>query len=131
MDLVFTFTPDRTVSAGFPARVLGVVTAGGRRVCFVRLRVSPAEQERRIDRPDRHEFHKVTDVAFVRRAVREPAPEQPPADLEIDTERSSADETAATIVREFGLPPQVRQERYPALRRRSVTAPTPPAGTAG
>ena len=112
--LVFTFTPDSTVAAGFPQRVLDTVGGRGGRVRFVRLAVGPAEQERRIDRPERHEFHKVTDVAFLRRVAEEPPPEQPPVELEIDTERSSPDETAATIVRHFGLAPRARQERYPA-----------------
>ncbi len=112
--LVFTFTPDPTVPAGFPDRVRELVADGGGRVRFVRLLVSAEEQERRIDRPERHEFHKVTDVSFLRRVAGGPVPEQPPADLEIDTERSGADDTAATIVQHLGLVPQLAQERYPA-----------------
>ncbi len=111
--LIFTFTPDRTVPAGFPGRVADAVERAGGRVRFVRLRVSDAEQERRIDRPDRREFHKVTDPAFLRRVAREPAPEQPPAELEIDTDSSDAGASAATIVQVLGLQPQPVGPRYP------------------
>ena len=69
--------------------------------------------ERRIDRPDRREFHKVTDVAFLRRVADGPPVEQPPADLEIDTEHSDPDASAATIVAHFGLSEQPSESRYP------------------
>jgi hypothetical protein len=52
-------------------------------------------------------------VAFLRRVRSEPAPEQPPVDLEIDTERSDPEASAATIVRHFGLSAQEPQRRYP------------------
>lgn len=111
--LVFTFTPDPTVAHGFADRVRGLVAGAGGRVRFVRLLVGPEEQERRIDRPERQEFHKVTDVSFLRRVAGGPVPEQPPAELEIDTERSGPDESAATIVQRLRLVPQPPGERYP------------------
>ena len=49
----FTFTPDATVTAGFPGEVRRLVEEAGGRVLFVRLDVSPAEQERRVRLPSR------------------------------------------------------------------------------
>lgn len=111
--LTFTFTPDPTVQSGFPERTRATVEEAGGRVLFVRLGVSPAEQERRIDRPERHEFHKVTDVSFLRRVAGQPPPEQPPSDLEIDTELGNPEASAAAIVARFALRPQTARPRYP------------------
>ncbi len=106
----FTYAPDTTVPPGFPARVVDAVGAHGGRVRFVRLLVGTAEQERRIVLPERREFHKLDDVGWLRRTPAEPAPEEPPVDLEIDTDRSDPASSAARIVRHFGL---VQQERWP------------------
>ena len=111
----FTFTPEATVRPGFADRVKQLIEGGGGRVCFVRLRVSAGEQERRIGLPDRSEFHKLTDVETLRR-LRNYGPdvELPPADLEIDTDSSDASQSAASIAEHFGLTPQAPVERYPA-----------------
>jgi hypothetical protein len=53
-------------------------------------------------------------VGFLRRVAGGPVPEQPPAELEIDTDRSGAETSAATIVRGLGLLPESSQGRYPA-----------------
>jgi hypothetical protein len=115
--VVFTFAPEATVPQGFPARVTAVVTRHGGAVCFVRLAVGAAEQERRVADPARREFHKLSDVSELRRLQRSEAkgqPEQPPVDLDVDTDVSSARESARTIMDRFGLRPQERPERYPA-----------------
>ena len=52
----FTFTPEATVRPGFAGRVRQLIEGEGGRVCFVRLRVSDGEQERRIGLPGRSEF---------------------------------------------------------------------------
>lgn len=111
----FTFTPEATVRPGFADRVKQLIEGGGGRVCFVRLRVSAGEQERRIGLPDRSEFHKLTDVETLRR-LRNYGPdvELPPADLENDTDSSDASQSAASIAEHFGLTPQAPVERYPA-----------------
>ncbi len=62
------------------------VGASGGRVPFVRLTVSEAEQAHRIARSQRHEFHEVVDPVWLQRRRGGPLPEQPPADLEIDTD---------------------------------------------
>jgi chloramphenicol 3-O-phosphotransferase len=114
--LTFTFAPESTVRAGFPSRVRAAVEAHEGRVCFVRLMVSDAEQERRIGADSRRAFHKLTDVATLRqlRNYRDGV-EQPPVDLEIDTDTSTAEQTAALIVQRFGLTAQTTPERYPKL----------------
>lgn len=111
--LSFTYAPDTTVPAGFPGRVVEAVGAHGGRVRFVALRVGRAEQERRLVLPDRQEFHKLDDVGWLRRTPAEPVPETPPVDLEIDTERSDPEASAALIAERFGLAPQQRLPRYP------------------
>lgn len=111
--LSFTYAPDTTVPAGFPSRVADAVGSRGGRVRFVRLLVGSAEQERRLVLPDRREFHKLDDVGWLRRTPAEPAPEQPPVDLEIDTDQSDPATTAARIVAHFGLHEQERWPRYP------------------
>jgi chloramphenicol 3-O-phosphotransferase len=110
----FTFAPESTVRPGFPGRVREVVEAGGGRVRFVQLRVSPEEQERRIGRPERSEFHKLTSVQTLRRLRNYGAGvELPPADLEIDTDGRGPAESAAAIAVHFGLTAQSPAPRYP------------------
>lgn len=85
-------------------------------MCFVRLLVHPAEQERRVTAASRREFHKLSDVEVLRRGrdrartVEVP----PPADLEIDTDHSDADSSAESIITHFRLTAQEPVERYPS-----------------
>jgi hypothetical protein len=114
--LTFTFAPEATVQPGFPNRVRAVVEPQGGRVVFVRLVVSPGEQEQRIGANSRRAFHKLTDVAVLRSLRNhQEAAEQPPMDLEVDTDSSTAEQTAALIVERFGLGPQAPLERYSRL----------------
>jgi hypothetical protein len=101
--IIFTFAPERTVALGFSNRVRAAVESRGGRVCFVRLSVSPAEQEPRISDPGRAEFTKVTDVQTLQQLREQHGIEQPPVDLEVNTDHSDADATAARIVSHFGL----------------------------
>ena len=112
--LTFTFAPEGTVQAGFPARVRTRFESFGGRVCFVRLVVTESEQERRIDNEDRKQFHKLTDLDTVRRLRNyRTGIEQPPVDLEINTDTTTAEESAARIVDRFQLTPQQTMQRYP------------------
>lgn len=112
--LIFTFTPEATVRPGFPSRAREAVEDHGGQVFFVRLTVSPGEQEKRIGAESRRAFHKLTDLPTLRRIRSEPAPiEQPPADLEVDTDVSPAEQTAALVVRHFDFRSQDLPERYP------------------
>ncbi|HEY7010678.1 MAG TPA: hypothetical protein VH395_17135 [Jatrophihabitantaceae bacterium] len=127
--LTFTFAPECTVQRGFPARARQVVEAGGGRIHFVQLLVSDAEQERRIDSASRRQFHKLTDIDALRGIRNRPDDvEQPPVDLQIDTDTSDAQRTAATIAAHFHLTPQPRVDRYPDDR---FEDPTSREGTGG
>jgi len=112
--LTFTFAPENTVRVGFPARARAVVEGAGGRVYFVRLVVSESEQELRVGSQSRKQFHKLTDLSTLRelRNYRDDV-EQPPVDLEVDTDTSTADNTAALIAKRFQLTPQEKLERYP------------------
>lgn len=103
---IFTFGPESTVPPGFPERVRRCVEGEGGRVRFVRLHVSEAEQERRILAEDRREFRKPSDVETLR-ATRDygSSIEQPPIDLEVDTNVYGPSEAASVIVQQLGLPP--------------------------
>jgi hypothetical protein len=111
--IIFTFAPESTVQRGFPARSRQIVEAAGGRICFVRLLVSDAEQERRIGSVSRTQFHKLTDIDALRelRSGRAEV-EQPPVDLQIDTDTSNAERSAEIIAAHFNLAPQTRVGRY-------------------
>ena len=111
--LIFTFTPEPTVPAGFPGRVARVVESAGGRVLWVRLLVSDREQESRIGASGRQQFHKLTSISTLRRLRSQPAAEQPPADLDIDTEHSDPCTSADSIIEHFGLSAAPRHDRYP------------------
>jgi len=116
ISLTFTFAPDVTVEPGFPGRVLRLVESRGGRVHFVRLRVSPQEQERRIGSPARAEFHKLTSVETLRRLrERGEGGEQPPVELDIDTDTTTPADAASSITDHFGLLAQAPVERYPEV----------------
>lgn len=110
----FTFAPEATVLPGFPARARARVETSGGRVYFVRLLVSASEQDRRIGNEDRKQFHKLSDLNTLRRLRNDRhGIEEPPVDLEVDTETTSAEESAALIADRFRLRPQERKQRYP------------------
>ena len=112
--LIFTFAPEATVREGFPDRVREAVERHGGAVRFVKLAVSAQEQERRIENPDRREFLKLNDLGTLRRLrLADAEVEQPPVDLEIDTELQDAEASAALIAERLGLEPQAAVERYP------------------
>jgi hypothetical protein len=64
--LIFTFTPEASVAPGFPDRARQVVETGGGEIIFVRLTVSPDEQERRLGNPDRAAFGKLRSLDILR-----------------------------------------------------------------
>jgi chloramphenicol 3-O-phosphotransferase len=114
--LTFTFTPENTVQPGFAERVRDVVEEQDGRVYFVHLTVSDDEQERRIGAESRRALHKLTDLATLRRLRNyRDSVEQPPIDLDVDTNASSAEHTAGLIVDRFGLIPQTAPGRYPEV----------------
>jgi hypothetical protein len=112
--LIFTFTPEPTVVAGFPERARTAVVSRSGMVHFVRLRVSPEEQDRRIGNADRRQFHKLVDPNTLQRLRQAGGKfEQPPTDLAIDTDASPPQQTAQTIIDYFRLQPEPTIARYP------------------
>src|SRR5579875_4195630 len=118
--LIFTFAPEATVRPGFPGRVDQTVEAAGGTVSWVRLRVSDHEQERRVALPGRREFHKLADVATLRQvasasALAGRAVEEPPVDLDVDSELHPPADAAGLIVARLSLVAQPAAERYPEV----------------
>ena len=115
--LIFTFTPESTVSIGFSSRAREVIERSGGSIHFVRLAVSETEQEHRIENEDRREFHKLSDLGTLQRLrnYSDGPIDHPPVDLEIDTDRSAAHDSAALIAQHFALRPASPQDRYPEV----------------
>jgi hypothetical protein len=98
--LVFTFAPEPTVEAGFPARTRALVERFGGTVLFVALEVAAEEQERRLVDPSRAAFGKLRSRElllrlrddFTRCMAAMPAP-----DLTIDTTVTSPRDAAKQI----------------------------------
>jgi chloramphenicol 3-O-phosphotransferase len=117
--LIFTFAPERTVPEDFPARAADVVRAAGGRVHFVALQVSREQQEARIGNLDRRQHKKLADLGTLR-SIRDADasaehPMQPlPTDLTIDTDRSSAEQSAIAIRDAFSIAYQEAQSPYPS-----------------
>lgn len=99
VSLIFTFAPERTVRAGFPAAAEAAVTSEGGRVLFVSLRCPEGELEQRLSEPSRAAFNKLKSVERYRELRDDGAFEFPPlrADLEIDTDSLSPILAAETI----------------------------------
>ncbi|MFN3573526.1 MAG: AAA family ATPase [Phenylobacterium sp.] len=105
--LIFTFAPENTVPSGFIEETRAVVERHGGEVCFVELTVSPEEQDRRVENPDRKASNKLHSVEVLRkfRAAGGSAYRPIPADLVIDTEATPPDAAAERIIEAFGLAP--------------------------
>lgn len=104
--LIFTFAPEPTVEPNFPERVAELIESHGGEVKFVRLTLSPEEQERRIANDSRKEFRKLTSLEVLRTLRPDFAAcdaAMPPPDLVIDTEATSPDTAARRIAAAFGL----------------------------
>jgi hypothetical protein len=104
--LLFTFAPESTVSSDFPVKAQQAVEQTGGSVAFVRLTVSPMEQERRLGEASRREFDKMRSIKQLRqlRGQFEACEENMPrANLTIDTTEVSPQQAAFTIVQELGL----------------------------
>jgi len=103
--LIFTFSPEATVTPGFAARAIDTVRKAGGRVLLVHLKLSADGQASRIANADRAKFGKLRDVGLLRTLQAEfeaceramPAP-----DLVIDTELVSAEEAAQQIAVRLG-----------------------------
>lgn len=104
--LVFTFAPEPTVAADFPARVAKLVGDFGGEVSFVRLDIEPDEQLRRLDNADRAAFGKLRSIDLLRElkpAFDSSLALMPAANVTIDTGRHDPDQAAAVICIQLGL----------------------------
>lgn len=104
--LIFTFAFERTVREGFIENVRTVVEANGGEVLFVELKCSTEELERRIVRPSRKIFGKLSSVEQFRELRNAGAfanPGIPTQSLVLDTTEISASETARLIVNSLRL----------------------------
>ena len=105
--LLFTFAPEPTVSQDFPKRAREGVERADGLVAFVRLTVSPDEQERRLGEASRREFDKMRSVEQLRQLrgqFEASEAKMPAANLTIDTTQVSPQDAALTIVQRLGLP---------------------------
>lgn len=99
--LVFTFAPEPTVAADFPARLAAIVAAAGGQVIQVALTLSEEEQEHRLVADDRAAFGKLRSIELLR-ALRDDfaacAAAMPAPDLRIDSGATPPDVAADRIV---------------------------------
>jgi hypothetical protein len=105
--LLFTFAPELTVSRDFPTRAQQAVNEAGGTTAFIRLTVSPTEQERRMGEASRGEFDKMRSVEQLRQ-LREQfetcEAKMPAAVLTIDTTQVSPPDAALIIIDKLALP---------------------------
>ncbi|MDQ0463904.1 chloramphenicol 3-O-phosphotransferase [Caulobacter ginsengisoli] len=95
--MIFTFAPERTVTADFIPNTLKAVNG---EVVFVELTAPIEIIEDRLDSPSRHEFRKLTSVEVLRKLRVEGALDgaaMPEPHLVLDTSRTTPDETARAI----------------------------------
>ena len=104
--VLFTLAPEPTVSQQFPERVQEEIDRARGSVVFVRLTVSPNEQERRLGELSRKEFDKMHSVELLRKlrdGFQACEAKMPPATLTIDMTQVSPRDAALSIARDLGL----------------------------
>ena len=105
--LIFTFTPESTVTPGFIGQLAAVVTAAGGEPIFVRLTCPEKTLEGRMENESRARYGKINSVAQYRR-IREMGmfayPPIPNTRLTIDTSVTQPHEAAEAIIERFKLP---------------------------
>lgn len=104
--LVFTFTPEKTVSASFPAALAHHISLVGGRVRFAAVTCSETEIERRISAPSRRDTGKLSDLGTYRRLKSEKAfaYPAPPAEATVDSTSTPPRAAAALIAAHLSLP---------------------------
>ena len=106
--IIFTFTPEDTVSPGFVPALQKEVEAAGGRIEFVELQCTEAEIERRLVTIARTNFKKLQSLDLYRE-MREKGSFKyaglPPPRAVIDTSRLSPVEAAQQILVQLGLAP--------------------------
>lgn len=105
--LIFTFAPERTVPDSFIAETRAAVEGHGGEVIFVELQVSPEEQMRRVETPDRKASKKIHAREVLQKFIAGGGAAYPPipADLVIDTEALAPEAAAQAIIDALALEP--------------------------
>jgi cytidylate kinase len=104
--LVFTFAPERTVTAGFVPATVETVKAHGGETLFVELTSSREELERRVEEPSRLAHGKLSSRQLMRQLEASGSfdyamPIEPA--LRVDTTLLTAEEVAARIINGLAL----------------------------
>ena len=111
--VIFTFAPERTVSAAFMPRTMAVVHAAGGRVDFVALICPLEELERRFEKASRATFGKLRSRTLfheLRQTGTFDYPPLPDSGLSIDTSQCRPQEAALRTCAFFSLPRQSAEE---------------------
>ena len=98
--LIFTFAYDRTVRSSVIADTQRMIESSGGIVCFVELKCSEGELEKRIVHPSRREFGKLDSVSQfheLKKAGAFDGPVMPAGGLVVETDGISGAEAAAEI----------------------------------
>jgi hypothetical protein len=106
VSLIFTFTPERTVSPAFIQHTIDAVESAGGRMLFVALACPVEELERRITSASRAAFGKLRSVDLFRELNHTGAfayPKLPDSGLSIDTSQMSPREAASKICAFFSF----------------------------
>ncbi len=104
--LIFTFQPEPSVDAGFPARVVETVAARGGRVDFVRLTAADCVIDARIDAESRAAFGKMRSLDLLRElraAFRASEALMPEAAVTVATDETAPEAAAQQIVASLSL----------------------------
>jgi hypothetical protein len=99
--MIFTFQPEGSVSSAFPRQVISTIEHAGGKTLLAYLKLSHAEQSKRIANADRAHFGKLRDPELLGRLQSDfDACEEamPTPDLVIDTANTSPRDAAASIV---------------------------------
>jgi hypothetical protein len=100
--LIFTFAPEPTVAADFPARLSRVVESAKGEVLHVALDIDETDQEKRLIASDRAMFGKLRSVELLRElrpGITACMAAMPHAALRIDTGKTTATDAAEAIIR--------------------------------
>lgn len=104
--LVFTFSPDRTVTPTFPDRLRSAVTTAGGQIHFVGITCAWPTLLERVVAKSRTEFKKLSSPEFLQELKDQGAFDYPalPAELTIDSGQVTAAAAAERIIEHCGLP---------------------------
>jgi chloramphenicol 3-O-phosphotransferase len=109
--LIFTFAPEATVRDSFLPETLRIVQGAGGTVDFVALTCPPDEIRRRLARPSRQRFGKLTSVDLFDQLLAARTfdrPQMPEPKISVDTSVSTPARAALEIARALGIVPAAK-----------------------